>query len=190
MIASHFWAVYFSSAQPYNDWLERHATAEQKQRWGRSYAGVQLTAAQQALVAGWTREMHLLCLAGAWCGDCVHQCPHLQRIAEANPLLRLRFLDRDEQPELRDALGLCGGKRVPMVVFLSEDDTFCGLYGDRTLSTYRRLAGELAGAACPTGLVPPAQDADAAVLGDWLHELERIQLMLRLSHRLRAKHKD
>jgi hypothetical protein len=38
--------------------------------------------------------MNILCLAGAWCGDCVNACPIFQRIAEACPLITLRFVNR------------------------------------------------------------------------------------------------
>ena len=46
------------------------------------------------------------------------------------------------------------------------------------------------GAACATGIVPPDQDEMAATLADWLDEIERIQLLLRLSPRLRQRHGD
>jgi hypothetical protein len=38
--------------------------------------------------------------------------------------------------------------------------------------------------------VPPPADAIAAVVGDWLDQFERVQLILRLSGRLRQVHGD
>jgi hypothetical protein len=38
--------------------------------------------------------------------------------------------------------------------------------------------------------MPPPPDELAATLQDWINELERVQLMLRLSPRLRQKHND
>jgi hypothetical protein len=76
------------------------------------------------------------------------------------------------------------------VVFLSEDFHECARYGERTLSTYRHLARSLLGPACPTGIGRQDQTLLAAVTDEWLAEFERIQLMLRLSPRLRAKHND
>jgi hypothetical protein len=52
------------------------------------------------------------------------------------------------------------------------------------------MAAEQLGAACPTGIVPPAQPLLDAVIQDWLNEFERIQLMLRTSGRLRKLHND
>jgi hypothetical protein len=85
---------------------------------------------------------------------------------------------------------LNAGRRVPVIVFLAEDFEECGRYGDRTISMYRKMAQERLGPACSTGIVPPADGYTDAVTADWLDEVERVQLMLRLSPRLRAKHGD
>jgi len=77
-----------------------------------------------------------------------------------------------------------------VVVFLSEDFFECGRYGDRTLSKYREMASTLLGAACPTGIIKPDSSLLEAVTAEWLAEFERIQLMLRLSQRLRTRHGD
>jgi hypothetical protein len=93
-------------------------------------------------------------------------------------------------PEVRDALAINGGHRVPVVVFLSEDGYEVSRYGERTLSIYRKLAIDQLGPACPTGLVAPSAEVTATVTAEWLAEFERAQLILRLSPRLRQKHND
>jgi hypothetical protein len=60
----------------------------------------------------------------------------------------------------------------------------CATAGDRTLQRYRALALRR-GPLCPTGIVAPEKDEVEATLGDWLNEIERVQLMLRLTPRLR-----
>jgi hypothetical protein len=184
------WETVWQAAHPYAAFLEAHAEPHHRERWRRIYDQAAVTAAQRALLASFTRRMHLLCLAGAWCGDCVLQGPILQRIAEASPAIELRFVDRDVAADVQTQLMLNGGRRVPVVVFLSEDFEECGRYGDRTISMYRRMAGERLGPACPTGIVPPADEYVAAVTADWMLEVERVQLLLRLSPRLRLKHGD
>ena len=96
----------------------------------------------------------------------------------------------DPDPAVRRELSVNGGQRVPVVVFLSEDFYECGRYGDRTLSTYRQMAASSLGAACPTGAVPAENNLLDQVTAEWLVEFERVQLMLRLSSRLRGKHGD
>lgn len=184
------WQSVFNESSQYEAFLEAAGSPVHRDRWKAVYDRVQLTADQRNLISGFARRMNVFCLAGAWCGDCVTHCPILQRIAEANPRIDLRFLDRDEDTAVRAELSINGGQRVPMVVFLSEDFCECGRYGDRTLTAYREMARTTLGAACPTGSTAPAGDALEVITAEWLNEFERIQLMLRLSPRLRSKHGD
>lgn len=184
------WSSAFEAALPYTQFLDQHAKPTQRARWDAMHARVRLSGDQAALLGGFVRRMPVLVMAGAWCGDCVNQCPVFDHFAQASPAVDLRFIDRDARADVREALALNGGARVPMVAFLSEDFAEVSRYGDRTLSAYRRLAVEQLGAACPTGLVPPSDEATAAALADWLGEFERAQLILRLSPRLRERHGD
>jgi len=184
------WAGAFGSAFGYQEFLKRHATPEQQARWQAVYDRVTLTPGQRELLGGFVREMHVFCVTGAWCGDCVNQCPIMARIGEQSPRIVVRFADRDADPASQQALAMNLGHRVPAVVFLSEDDQECGRYGDRTLANYRQMAADRLGPSCPTGIVPPGPELLSAVTAEWVGQFERIQLMLRLSKRLREKHGD
>ena len=184
------WGKVFAEGLSYRDFLAKHATPDQQKRWQAVYDSVTLTADQRELLGGFVREMRVLCIAGAWCGDCVNQCPILARIAEQNPRIVVRFVDRDVQAAAQEAAMMNGGRRVPAVIFLSEDDYECGRYGDRTLATYRQMAADRLGPACPTGIVPPGPALLTAATAEWLGQFERNQLMLRLSKRLTEKHAD
>ncbi len=180
----------FEQALPYRDFLQKHADPQRDApRWQAVYDQVVLTDEQRASLAAFTREMKVLCLTGAWCGDCVSQCPIFQRFCEnADCKIDLRFVDRDAHPDVADELSICAGKRVPILVFLTEDYYECGRYGDRTLSRYRQMAAELGGAACASGIT--TADQLTAVIQEWFAEFERIQHMLRTSARLRKIHGD
>jgi hypothetical protein len=180
----------FEQAFAYTDFLNQYGTDAHRARWSAVYERVALAEEQKRLLASFRREMRVLVMAGAWCGDCVEQCPIFQRFAEASPAIRLRFCDRDASPELQKELTICGGARVPAVVFLSEDGHEVGRYGDRTLSKYRKIASEQLAEGCPSGVAPPEQSLLAATVQDWLNEFERVQLILRTSPRLRKKHGD
>jgi thiol-disulfide isomerase/thioredoxin len=185
-----FLAEKFAAAQPYERYLHT-GTDEQRRRWQQVYDLARLTETQKHLVAGFVREMKVLIVSGIWCGDCVQQCPLLSRIAEANAArIDLRLLDRDEHRDLADKVRINGGDRVPVVLFLAEDHELCAVFGDRTLNRYRALAARQLGPSCPTGIVAPGAEELTATIQDWLNEFERVQLMLRLSARLRQKHND
>ena len=197
------WQEEYARALPYDAFLSEYGTDAHRQRWQAAYDRAQVTDGQRALLSRFQRQMHLICLAGTWCGDCVREGAILHRIEECAPRLELRFLDRDSNPQIAAQLAINEGLRVPVVVFLSEDFVECARYGERTLTTYRTMAADRLGdhaagngpgaspGPVPGPAVPGAPDAYyAAVAQDWLNEIERVQLLLRLSPRLRAKHGD
>jgi thiol-disulfide isomerase/thioredoxin len=184
------WSEVFAQALPYESFLDRYASAAQRHRWQAMHGRFSLSAGQHNLLTGFSRRMPVVCLAGTWCGDCVNQCPVFDHFAKASPQIDLRFLDRDAKSEIRSLLSVNGGDRVPVVVFLSEDWFEVARYGDRPLSTYRQMAAEQLGPACPTGLASPPAESIAALTTEWLNEFERSQLILRLSPRLRARYGD
>lgn len=183
-------ASIFDKGLRYDAFLSKYGTEEHKRRWAAIHSQVQLSPTQKQLLAGFTREMKVLVVAGTWCGDCVNQCPIFQHFAAQNDKIRIHYFDRDENKDLAEALSICGGPRVPSILFLSEDGFPCGRAGDRTLSAYRDIAAKQVGNFCPPGIVAPEKSLLENVAQDWLNEFERIQLMLRTSGRLRQLHGD
>jgi thiol-disulfide isomerase/thioredoxin len=176
----------FAGALPMKAFLEKYGHAG---RWQATFEKVRLTEDQTKLLASFKREMNVLVLAGAWCGDCSGQCPIFDKFAEISPLIRVRYLDNADHPAVQDELMINGGKRVPVAVFFSEDGFEVSRFGERPLSTYRRMARDLDGDSCSTGLVTSG-DSFSLLIQDWLEQFERVQYLLRLSSRLRQKHGD
>jgi thiol-disulfide isomerase/thioredoxin len=181
---------HWSAGLPYEAFVTKYGSDADKTRWQRVLDQSVLNPAQTALLAKFTRKMPVLCLAGAWCGDCASQCPMFRRFAEVNPKIDLRFLDRDDHADVQKELQICGGNRVPVAVFFSEDGHEVSRFGERTLSQYRQLMQQAVGESCATGLTAPDDPLPARILQDWLNEFERVQCILRLSPRLRRKHGD
>ena len=172
--------------------------ASQLGPWRERYAQLSLTDSQRATLSGFTREMHVLCLTGPWCGDCALQGAAMQRIAEANPQkIHLRFLPRSEEhAELVVKSQVNGGFRVPVTYLLAEDFAPVIAMGDRTLSRYRGMASkalppaEAEALGVGGGFRPAGYDPLAAVVQECVDFFERGHLVLRLSGRLRQKHND
>ena len=85
----------FAAALPYGQYI-RTGTDEQQRRWKQVYDAAQLSEPQKQLVGGFVRDLKILIVSGIWCGDCVQQCPLIQRIAETNAdKIDLRLVERD-----------------------------------------------------------------------------------------------
>ncbi len=169
-------------------YLQRHHA--RTATWGTHIKNAELTGAQKELLATFERPMPVLVITGAWCGDCAVQCPMLAAIGAACPVADVRFLEQSDHPELVSRVRINAGTRVPTVIWTAEDFEFCSLLGDRTLARYRSMAARQLGGTCPlpTAHVDPHEAAHTAQ--GWLDEFERVQLMLRLSPRLRKTHGD
>jgi hypothetical protein len=160
-------------------------------QWRQRHDHLTLDTEQVSITGGFTRAMKVLCLTGQWCGDCALQGAALQRIVESRPdLLELRFIPRsDDFAELIVANRINEGYRVPVTWLMAEDFHPCARFGDRTLSRYRSMAHKALGDASPVLAEAPV-DPVRAVLQEVLDEVERVQLLLRLSPRLRELHGD
>lgn len=67
------------------------------------------------------RPMIWLILTEGWCGDAAQNIPVIEKIAAENPLIRTRYLLRDENPELMDKYLTDGGRAIPKVIFLDAE---------------------------------------------------------------------
>jgi hypothetical protein len=198
MLTTQAYRAAFASALPYPDYLDT-AKPNERTKWDAFATGVKLTQPQQALVRSFERRINVLVISGTWCGDCVQQVPILDAIARLHPATDLghrtpgidfRLVDRDRHAEFTSQFTICGGGRVPVILFLNEEFDFVALAGDRTLNRYRRMAAAKLGPSCPLPGAPVPADEVAAVTADWLDQFERVALLLRLSTKLRAHHGD
>ena len=159
-------------------------------QWNQRFGQLALDDDQRRLVESFTRSVRLLCLTGAWCGDCALQGAAMARIEQANPArVQVRFLDRAAHADLQVRLPINAGLRVPVSLFLAEDFEPVSRFGDRTLSRYRSMARKALGDRAPV-LAQPPPDPVRAGLNEVLGEFERVHLLLRLSTRLRERHAD
>jgi len=147
MNQTDFLKTKFNQGLSYADFVALGDAEGHRMPWDQRYAQLALDEGQTALVGGFTRKMHVLCLTGTWCGDCALQGSAMQRIAEANPdMIDLRFLLRsDEHAELVVKSQVNAGFRVPVTWFLAEDFEPVSFFGDRTLSRYRAMARKAIG---------------------------------------------
>ncbi|MCA9299562.1 MAG: thioredoxin family protein, partial [Phycisphaerales bacterium] len=179
----------FKAGLAYDDYV-RTGKPEHQQAWADIHARGALTDDQRTTIGAFMRRMRILVSRGTWCGDCIQQLPFLDHIERASDMIEVRYVDRDEHIEYANRVQLCGGLRVPVVVFMNEDWDFMALFGDRCLSRYRAMAQKYLGPACPVPGAPVPDDEIASQRADWVNECERVHLMLRMSTKLRERYSD
>ena len=114
----------------------------------------------------------------------------IRQIVEAcSDEVRMRVIDRDLDPILRDELRIMGAMRVPVVVLLTEDFFEVARFGDLTLTSYREKVVIECGEERSASYGPP-KDESAAELEVWVAIFERALLMVRTSPFLRRRHND
>lgn len=62
-----------------------------------------------------------LVITEAWCGDAAQTIPFMAKLAELNPLIELKLVLRDENPELMNAYLTAGARSIPVMIGLSGD---------------------------------------------------------------------
>lgn len=73
----------------------------------------------------------LLVLTEAWCGDAAQIIPVLDKIVGASPLLSLQLILRDEHLDLMDQHLTNGGRAIPKLALLDENNQLLASWGPR-----------------------------------------------------------
>lgn len=184
------WKSIFDAGLEYDEFLGKFGTESQQSKWDFSLSAAVLNSEQETLLSGFVREINVICMAGAWCGDCVEHCPIFHKISQSIPNMNLRFVDRDQIEELNNRLRVCGAARVPQSVLMSEEFEPVAFLGDRPLSKYRQMVDMVTGESCSSGIISPDDPLRKSVIQDWVNEYERAHAILRTSPKLRQKHQD
>ncbi|MFT6873380.1 MAG: hypothetical protein ACJAVN_002400 [Roseivirga sp.] len=77
------------------------------------------------------QKMTWLVVTEGWCGDAAQNLPFLNKMAELNPNIDLRFVLRDENSPLIDAFLTNGGRSIPKLIALDSELRVLGTWGPR-----------------------------------------------------------
>ena len=73
----------------------------------------------------------LLVLSEGWCGDAAQILPVINKIAEASSKITLKIIFRDENPELMDLHLTNGGKAIPKILIINDENIVQKTWGPR-----------------------------------------------------------
>lgn len=77
------------------------------------------------------KEVTMLVISEGWCGDAAQILPVLNKMAEATSKITLKIVFRDENPELMDKYLTNGGKSIPIVLMINEENKALSSWGPR-----------------------------------------------------------
>jgi thioredoxin family protein len=123
------WPAVFASGQEYTEWLTGGEKPENHERMEAIRAAMILEPHEEALLKALARPVHVIAIAEDWCGDVVRHAPVLQRLADTAPNLNVRFIAREQHPDVFARFLTNGGEAIPKFVFLSDQFVECGNWG-------------------------------------------------------------
>jgi hypothetical protein len=87
-------------------------------RWDKT---IKIGPEMKELIESISNPQIWLVLTEAWCGDAAQNIPYLVKLAELNSLIKLRFILRDEHPEVMDEYLTEGARSIPKLVSFPPD---------------------------------------------------------------------
>lgn len=98
-----------------------HYTRMNVTRMARLDKTIELTAEALEKLAHIPQPVTWMVLTEAWCGDAAQIVPVLNKLAEASGNIDLRFMLRDEHPDIMDAFLTHGSRSIPKVIVLDAN---------------------------------------------------------------------
>ncbi|EAZ80074.1 thioredoxin family protein [Algoriphagus machipongonensis] len=75
----------------------------------------------EALIKNISEPQVWVILTEAWCGDGSQSIPFLAKIAELNPLISIKIIFRDENPEVMDRYLTNGARSIPKLIAFDQN---------------------------------------------------------------------
>jgi hypothetical protein len=123
------WKAVYASGVPFEVWM-----SEGESEINRD-AMVQLTYSQpldphvRGLLKAIGRPVHVVAIAEDWCGDVVRHVPVLRKFEEVASRLHVRFVTREQHPDVFVRFLTNGGEAIPKFIFLNDQFVECGNWG-------------------------------------------------------------
>ncbi len=86
-------------------------------RWDKT---LKVSEDAKAKISNLDQKITWLVITESWCGDAAHVIPVLHKIAELNPNINLRLVERDQNLELIDMFLTNGGRSIAKLIMIDE----------------------------------------------------------------------
>jgi len=171
------WRRIFESGKGYESWL---AGGESRPNCDRMEALRQELTPERKVVKflhALERPVHVVAIAEDWCGDVVRHVPVLQRLADAAPSLKVRFITREQHPDVFVRFLTNGAEAIPKFIFLNDAFVECGNWGPmpekcRELIARGKACGDLAAARMKVSALYEADSDLRVVISELVHLID------------------
>ncbi|MBI1751826.1 MAG: thioredoxin family protein [Acidobacteria bacterium] len=171
------WKAVFDSGLDYKAWLEAAESEDQRGKIEAQRQALNLERPVAAYLAALPRPVHVVAIAEDWCGDVVRHAPVLERMAEAGPALKVRYIRREQHPDVFVRFLTNGGEAIPKFIFLSEGFVECGHWGPmpercKELISRGKACGDVAAARKKVSVLYEQDTARREVVAELLRLVE------------------
>jgi thiol-disulfide isomerase/thioredoxin len=168
------WKTVHASGLDYGAWLAAAESAEQRDRMEIERKALVLDPPAAGFMAALSRPVYVVAIAEDWCGDVVRHAPVLQRLAEAGPNLKVRYISRGQHPDVFARFLTNGGEAIPKFIFLSDRFVECGNWGPmpetcKELIARGKACGDVATARKKVSALYEADTTRRDVVAELLH---------------------
>lgn len=91
---------------------------QRMRRWDKT---AKVSLEMEGLVRSIKEEQVWLVVTEAWCGDGAQSIPYLAKLVDLNPLIDLKIIMRDENPEIMDVYLTNGARSIPKLIAFTKD---------------------------------------------------------------------
>lgn len=171
------WPAVFKSGQTYRQWLAQAEDKANAKLMEKLRKELKLEAGIIARVKALARPLHVVAIAEDWCGDVHRHVPVLEKLAAANRRIRVRYVSREQHPEVFKRFLTNGGEAIPKFVFLSDKFVECGNWGPmpeecRRLISRGKAAGDVGAARKRVGAMYESDPNREVVISELLALME------------------
>ena len=171
------WQEIFEAGLSWGDWLSQSEFAEKSEKMSAGLKEQYVPPQVEAYLKGLPKAVYVVAIAEGWCGDVVRHAPVLQKMGSLTSELQLRFIAREQYPDVFARFLTNGGEAIPKFIFLSDQFVECGNWGPlpeacRELIARGKACGDVGTAREKVSALYAADPDKQIVLRELLHLID------------------
>ncbi|MHA2276352.1 MAG: thioredoxin family protein [Candidatus Kariarchaeaceae archaeon] len=127
-----------SNSTDYQEYLTT-MPEDQRNNWKEYHNKIKLDSNLETLLKSPALPINIIVFSGSWCPECALAGSILDKMATVSSFITLHFIDREGIPTVYENFMPNGDKRVPVILFTSEDFFIVTMWMERSSKKYELL---------------------------------------------------